>query len=109
MTVVLSTSKPLSYISVPLLELFSLTHISIGLPFEYEEIHHSADLQLTEEPMAWVITSSGIAAVKFPSANPAKVSPHVPLLSVPERQSQPNGTHLDAVPSTVLSGTITRK
>ncbi|USN59221.1 MAG: hypothetical protein H6767_03975 [Candidatus Peribacteria bacterium] len=59
---------------------------------------------MVDEPSARVTTSSGIAAVKAPRVIPAKLSPQVPVLRFPERQSQPKGTQYEAVPFTPFTG-----
>jgi hypothetical protein len=56
-----------------------------------------------------VITSSGNADVNAPSAIPPKVRPQAPELRVPERQSNPKGTHWLEVPTISTSVTITAK
>ena len=75
----------------------------------YVAIAVFADLQLAEEPIACVSTSSGNAAVNAHSARPEKFNPHVHVLRFPDKQSHQNGTHWLVVHSMILSGIITKK
>lgn len=58
--------------------------MSIGFPESYDATPFCADLQFADDHKACVITSSGIATVKDHSTVPAKFSPHVPELRVPD-------------------------